>query len=137
MKAEYTTQEQAQQAQTTNQTTAQLTAEEYQTIKQIFERIGCDGLIDADGFFETFFAFSYNSFFTNQPQIVAILQAHAQKNSCPGEESRAINGFIRGLEIVNNVLLEMIEGAHNFKMLDKMTGYLFDAQYDYDINTNK
>ena len=113
-----------------------MSREEYNTIKKVLERNGCDALIDAEGFFELLYGYSFTKFFANQPAIVSALKNYGAISATTAE-GRAITAFIESLEKINTILFILAEGAHIVRQADDLTRILFNAYYDYEVNTRK
>lgn len=110
----------------------QITREEYEVIKSVFVRLGCDSLITYSNFFDNFFGLSYEKFFKYQPAAISAICAQMEQGTRKRNE---LQHFIDGLEAVNGTLYRIVENSHVFDEAEILCDTLDIAHYEYELKT--
>lgn len=109
----------------------QISREEYEVIKSVFERLGCDSLITFSNFFDNFFGLSYENFFKYQPAVLRAIAVQMERET----DTRRRNGlqvFIDGLEAVNATIYRIVENSSVFDEAEILCDALDGAHYEYE-----
>lgn len=107
-----------------------ITREEYEVIKSVFERIGCDSLITYSDFFGSFVGYSYSGFFRNQPKAVQAL-CNYMNQITDNSERQQICAYINNLEIVSESLCAITENNAIFEEAEELCYELDVAHTQY------
>lgn len=111
-----------------------ITREEYEVIKSVFVRLGCDSLITYSNFFDNFFGLSYEKFFKYQPAALRAIAEQMERET----DTRRRNGlqvFIDGLEAVNATIYRIVENSPVFDEAEILCDTLDIAHYEYELKT--
>lgn len=107
-----------------------ITREEYEVIKSVFERLGCDSLISYSGFFGDIAINSFCNFFVYQvPALEAIF--HVAETTTDIEVKRNLLHFTDELKTVNGTIYDIAENAPAFAEAEKLCDALDEARYIY------
>lgn len=107
-----------------------ITREEYEVIKSVFKRIGCDSLITYSGFFGNFVGYSYSGFFCYQPKAVQAL-CYYMSQIADNSERQQICSYINNLEIISESLCILTENNAIFEEAEKLCNALDEAHTQY------
>lgn len=107
-----------------------ITREEYEVIKSVFERIGCDSLIVYSDFFGRFVGYSYSGFFRNQPKAVEAL-CNYMSQTTDNSERQQIRAYINSLEIISEFLYTLTENNAIFEEAEELCNALDEAHTQY------
>lgn len=121
-----------QQAQEPGEPQPQISREEYEVIKSVFERLGCDSLITFSNFFDNFFGLSYEKFFKYQPAALSAICAQMEQGTRKRNE---LQHFIDGLEAVNGTLYRIVENSPVFDEAEILCDTLDIAHHEYELKT--
>ena len=108
-----------------------ITREEYEVIKLVFERLGCDSLITYSDFFGNFIGYSYDRFFKHQPKAVQVLCNYMYSQTTTNNERQQIRSYINGLETVSETLYTLTENCAMLEEAEKLCDALDEAKYAY------
>ncbi len=108
-----------------------ITREEYEVIKSVFERLGCDDLITYSDFFSNFIGFSYDRFFRNQPKVVQVLCRYMNNQTTTNSERSQIQSYIDNLESVLKTLYLIVENNAIFDEAEILCDTLDEAHTQY------
>lgn len=123
-----------QQAQEPGDPQPQISREEYEVIKSVFERLGCDSLIIFSNFFDNFFGLSYEKFFKYQPAALRAIAGQMERE--PDTRRRNdLQEFLDGLEAVNGTLYRIVENSSVFDEAEILCSALDEAHYEYELKT--
>lgn len=123
-----------QQAQEPGEPQPQISREEYEVIKSVFERLGCDSLITFSNFFDNFFGLSYEKFFKYQPAALRAIAGQMERE--PDTRRRNdLQVFLDGLEAVNGTLYRIVENSSVFDEAEILCSALDEAHYEYELKT--
>lgn len=117
--------------QTTSKPQPKITREEYEVIKSVFERLGCDDLITYSDFFSNFVGFSYDRFFRNQPKVVQALCRYMNNQTTTNSERQQIQSYIDNLESVSETLYLIVENNAIFDEAEILCDTLDEAHTQY------
>lgn len=109
-----------------------ITREEYELIKSVFERLGCDSLITYSNFFDNFFGWSYERFFVGQPDALSAIIAQKEREGNPGRKSN-LQSFVDVLEAVNGTLYRIVENSSVFEEAEILCSALDEAHCEYEL----
>lgn len=109
-----------------------ITREEYEVIKSVFVRLGCDSLITYSNFFDNFFGLSYEKFFKYQPAALSAICAQMEQGTRKRNE---LQHFIDGLEAVNGTLYRIVENSPVFDEAEILCDTLDIAHHEYELKT--
>ena len=110
----------------------QITREEYEVIKSVFVRLGCDSLITYSNFFDNFFGLSYEKFFKYQPAALSAICAQMEQGTRKRNE---LQHFTDGLEAVNGTLYRIVENSPVFDEAEILCDTLDIAHHEYELKT--
>lgn len=98
-----------------------ITKAEFKVIQSVFERLGCDSLINFSDYFSFFSAVSFRDFFANQPAAISALLKYT------GGRSDEVNKFVDSLNRVNDTLQRISEACTVFDDVETMCSSLDEA----------
>ncbi len=111
-----------------------ITREEYEVIKSVFVRLGCDSLITYSNFFDNFFGLSYEKFFKYQPAALRAIAGQMERE--PDTRRRNdLQVFLDGLEAVNGTIYRIVENSSVFDEAEIMCSALDEAHYKYELKS--
>lgn len=125
-----------QEAQEPGKTQPKITREEYEYIRAVFKRLGCDSLINYSDFFGEILHGSFAYFFKCQPRVIQSLAETADRTSNQ-EDREAILGFLDKLSSVNELIIMLQESAPILNEAETLCTALDEAYYEYQAKENK
>lgn len=112
----------------------QISREEYEVIKSVFERLGCDSLITYSNFFEYFFGFSYEKFLRHQPAALMAIAGQMERET-EGFKKHELKEFVGSLELVNGTIYRIVESSSVFDEAEILCSALDEAHYKYELKS--